>query len=234
VSQQKFDRDRVTGAAVKETLRSLLEPKSEMSDFTPLEQCLLVLAGLRSQFVSALNSLTSSSRPVENEDLSFTVCNHIQILLCSFLDEWKIFTSFGKVPAVRDTLKITSPAINRIRSWTGLSRIRSTLLAHGLRNRDGTLVRTWDLFNSSKSPTAYQETVLLGKLAVLVIKETLSRHHGEYHMAAQRWSRFHTPIKRQGISTVEEANEVFTNIKAKMSEISNHLAEEKYRTEPNL
>jgi len=200
-----------------------------MSDFTPLEQCLLILAGLRSQLLAALNSL-SSSRPVENEDLSFTVCNHIQIILCSFLYEWKIFKSFGKTPVVRDTLKITSPAIDRIESWTGLARIRSTLLAHGQRDRDGTLVRTWDVFNSSKSPTAYQETVLLGKLALLVIRETLSRHHGEYHRAAQRLSQFHTPIKRQGISTVEEANAVFTTIKVEMSEISKHLAEVSGRT----
>jgi len=201
--------------------------EAEVYDFTALDQCLLILAGLRSQLASALNSL-SPWRP-ENEDLSFTVCNHIQIILCSFLDEWKVFESFGEAKVIRDTLKITSPAMRRIRSWTGLERIRSTLLAHGQRHKDGSPVWTWDVFNSNKTPTTYLETILLGRLAVLVIKETLRRHHGEYHRAGQRLSQSYTCIKRQGISTVGEADVDFRSIKAEMQQISNQLTNKRHR-----
>jgi len=195
----------------------------DKSNFTSFEESLLLLTGVKSQLEAAVKSLTGKDRG-EDEDLQWTVSNHIQILLCSFLDEWKIFQSLGKDTAIRDTLEITSPALRRIRSWTGLTRIRSTLLAHGQRKIDGKPAWTWDVFNSNKSPTAYGETILLGQLAILVIRETLKRHYGDYHHAAQRLSQLYIPIKGQGLRTVGEANAVLNSIRAEMSEIAERIS----------
>src|SRR5437588_12808441 len=135
-----------------------------------------------------------------NGDLQWTVCNHIQILLCSFLDEWKIFESFAEDDErIRDTLKIAVPALDHIRAWTGLERVRNTLLAHNQRDKKGNPVNTWDVFNSNKTPTAYAETVLLARLAVLAIRRTHKQHYSEFHLAAQRLTQYHVAIKPQCI-----------------------------------
>ena len=154
-----------------------------------------------------------------NGDLEWTVCNHIQILLCSFLEEWKIFESFGKDERIRDTLKIAVPALDRIRSWTGLERVRSTLLVHNQRDKEGNPVSTWDVFNSNKIPTAYAEIVLLARLAVLAIRGTRERHYSEFHLAAQRLKQYHVTIKPQGIRTSQEAESVFQATRDRMDEL---------------
>jgi len=190
-----------------------------MSKFTPFEESLLVLTGLEKQLGAALRSLVPADR-VGDDDLKWTVCNHIQILLCSFLEEWRIFESFGKDSSVRDTLKIVSPALGRIRRWTGLARIRSTLLAHNQRDKEGNPVWTWDVFNSNEAPTAYAETLLLGNLALFVVRETRRRHHDVYHRAAQRLTQSYAPIKEQGIRTIGEMETVLQRLKVQMSEIA--------------
>src|SRR5690242_3471355 len=114
---------------------------------------------METQLESALHALRGKEQ-VANGDLEWTVCNHIQILLCSFLDEWKIFESFAEDNEwIRDTLKIAVPALDRIRAWTGLERVRNTLLAHNLRDKKGNPVSIWDVFNSNKIPTAYAEII---------------------------------------------------------------------------
>src|SRR5205809_2216244 len=161
------------------------ECELQSSRFSPFEESLLILRGLETQLESALHALQGKAL-VANGDLEWTVCNHIQILLCSFLDEWKIFESSGKDERIRDTLKIAAPALDRIRAWTGLERVRSTLLVHNQRDKEGNPVSTWDVFNSNKSPTAYAEILLLARLAVLAIRRTRERHYSEFHLAAQR------------------------------------------------
>lgn len=190
-----------------------------LSGFTQLEESLLLLTGVENQLVSALKSLASKER-AEDDDLKWTVSNHIQILVCSFLEEWKIFESLGSNATIRDTLKMISPAITRIKEWTGLTRIRSTMLAHPQRDKGGNPVWPWDVFNSYKSPTAYAETILLGNLAVIAVKAVRSRHHAEYHLAAQRLSQRFTPIREQGIRTAGEIERVLQKVRSEMSEIA--------------
>jgi hypothetical protein len=182
---------------------------------------------MQTQLDSALRALQGKAL-VANGDLEWTVCNHIQILLCSFLEEWKIFESFAKDDErIRDTLKIAVPALDRIRAWTGLERVRNTLLAHNLRDKKGSPVSTWDVFNSNKAPTAYAEIVLLARLAVFVMRGTRTRHYSEFHLASQRLTRYYVPIKQQGVRTNEEAESDFQRIKDKMNELARRIAAER-------
>jgi len=179
----------------------------------------LILRGLQTQLESALQALHAKEL-IANGDLQWTVCNHIQILLCSFLEEWKIFESFAEDDErIRDTLKIAAPALDRIRAWTGLERVRNTLLAHNLRDKKGNPASTWDVFNSNKIPTAYAEIVLLARLAVLAMKRTRERHHSEFHLAAQRLTQYHVTIKPQGIRTSQEAELAFQATRDRMDEL---------------
>jgi hypothetical protein len=198
--------------------RPLGECELQSSRFSPFEESLLILKGLETQLESALRALHGKEL-MANGDLKWTVCNHIQILLCSFLDEWKIFESFGKDERIRDTLKIAAPALERIRAWTGLERVRSTLLVHNLRDKEGNPVSTWNVFNSNKIPTAYAEIVLLARLAVLAIRETRERHYSEFHLAAQRLTQYHVTIKPQGIRTSQEAESAFQVTRDRMDEL---------------
>src|SRR6266568_4703986 len=117
--------------------RPLGECELQSGRFTPFEGSLLILRGLQTQLESALQALHAKEL-MANGDLQWTVCNHIQILLCSFLEEWKIFESFAEDDErIRDTLKIAAPALDRIRAWKGLERVRNTLLAHNLRDKKG-------------------------------------------------------------------------------------------------
>ena len=198
--------------------RPLGERELQSSRFSQFEESLLILRGLETQLESALRALHGKELTA-NGDLEWTVCNHIQILLCSFLDEWKIFESFGEDERIRDTLQIAAPALDRIRAWTGLERVRSTLLVHNLRDKEGNPVNTWDVFNSNKIPTAYAETVLLARLAVLAIRQTRDRHYSEFHLAAQRLTQYRVTVKPQGIRTSQEAESAFQATRNKMDEL---------------
>ena len=120
-------------------------------NFSPLEESLLILYGLNSQLKAALQPLVPEKN-IRNEDLKFTVCDHIQILLSSFLNEWKTFEGLGQDQKIRNTLKITSPALYRLRIWKGLTKVRSKLLAHGHRDKSGAPAWAWDVFDDHDCP----------------------------------------------------------------------------------
>ena len=80
---------------------------------TPLQESLLILAGLNKQLKWALNTIVPKDR-IKDENLKFTVSNHIYILLCSFLEEWKFLEKLGRDENLQTILKIASPAVNRM------------------------------------------------------------------------------------------------------------------------
>ena len=102
---------------------------------TPLQESLIILVSLGNQLKKALASMVFGDR-INDEELKFTLSNHIHILLCSFLDEWKVLVSMGRDETIRNTLKITSPALKRIQRWEGLEQVRNKLLAHGQRHKN--------------------------------------------------------------------------------------------------
>jgi len=188
--------------------------KIEMN-LTKLQEILLILAGISSQLKSALRTL----RPVdveENDDLYFTVCNHLQILICSFLDEWKRLESYGSDSEIQKTLRIASPAVKRIRSWKGLPKIRSRLLAHGFRDKDGHPAWHWDALEDYEAPTAYAETILLGACATRAVDVVLQRHEREHAEGLKELVQRRREIGDRGVRTGGE-------IEAELERIDNEI-----------
>lgn len=155
---------------------------------TEFQQTIVALTAIRNSIERAVLCLYSAqganlaSRPDRTNDrfLTFTLQNHIQILLCSFLEEWRIFSSFGKGDArVKETLQIVSPAIDQFRRWSGLHKIRSSLLAHSPRDTNGRIVFPWVAFRENRCPTTLEETLLLALCALMSVDNVKERHKAE-------------------------------------------------------
>jgi hypothetical protein len=187
--------------------------------FTPLQESLLILAALRNQIRWALLTMVPEGR-VKDENLKFTVCNYIQVLLCSFLEEWSALERLGRDERLRTTLKISSPALDRIKRWRGLPKIRSMLLAHGHRNKEGSPAWAWEVFEKYNAPTAYAETILLGNCARLATEVLLIRYKSEYKEAVKLISGLKQTIKDRGIRTVGEIDIEINKVKTKMLKIA--------------
>ncbi|MCK4717819.1 MAG: hypothetical protein KAT70_04030 [Thermoplasmata archaeon] len=193
--------------------------------FTDLQESLLVLVPLKMQIETALRSIEPEKTEVvmesrlKDEDLKFTVCNHLKILLCSFLEEWKILEAQGSNKKIQKTLKITSPALKRIRKWKGLSKERSNLLAHGPRNKQGEFTLPLEIVARYYSPTKYAETILLGMCAILAIELALACHNVEYQEAVNKLPHSSQEIVEKGISTFEEITTEINKIRSEMREL---------------
>ena len=177
-----------------------------------LQDSLLVLAALKNQLESALRTV---KRYIHDDDLKFTVANHILIVVSSFLEEWQRFESLGSDPTVRRTLDIAKPAIERIRRWKGITRLRSSALAHGFRQRDKTLTQLGPLFQAQRAPSAYAEQLLLGELAVYAIATAICQHQVTYDAALSAF--YHDgpeKIPTHGIQTMEEFRTEITRIRS--------------------
>lgn len=146
----------------------------------PLQETLLVLTALKDQLEPAL---TATKRHRHDDEVKFTICNHILILVSSFLEEWQRFERLGQDASVRKTIDSARPAAARIREWQGISRLRSSALVHGFRQRDGALTKLEPLFKPGRAPTTYAEQLLLGELAVYTIATAMCQHH-ELHQQA--------------------------------------------------
>ena len=189
-------------------------------ELTPLQESLLILAALSNQIEWALKAMVPKDR-IKDENLKFTVSNHIHILLCSFLEEWKRLEALGSDDKIKATLRITSPAIGRIRQWRGLHKVRSILLAHEHRNKDGVAVLPWQVFVKYDAPTAYAETILLGNCSVLAVKVILTQHQSDYQEALKQTSKIKQRIENKGIRTTGEIKGELNKIKDEMlAEIS--------------
>jgi hypothetical protein len=188
-----------------------------MSGLTPLQESILILLGIKNQIEVALKSIRSKER-VQDEGLKFTVCNHIQILVCSFLEEWRRLERLGVKSEIQKTLKIASPAIDRIKQWRGLDKVRSQLLAHPQRDSDGNFVPPWRTFASYSAPTTYAETILLGNCVIKATSVVLKRHAKEYRLAFAMVQSRAEDIADKGIKTVGD-------VKTELERIDSQIAE---------
>jgi len=189
-----------------------------MSDLTPLQESILILVGIKNQIEVALKSIQPKER-IQDEGLKFTVCNHIQILVCSFLEEWRKLEGLGRESEIQKTLKVASPAIDRIRRWKGLPRVRSQLLAHPHRTSDGTFVPAWQTFANYSAPTTYAETIVLGNCAKKATSVVLKRHAEDYRHAAAILESQALEIDNKGVRTVGE-------IRSELSEVDQQIVEQ--------
>lgn len=190
-------------------------------NLTPFQESLLVLATLSNQIEKALKAMVPEDR-IDDDGLKFTITNHIYIILYSFLEEWRKLEALGSDDKIQATLRIASPALNRIRQWKGLSKVRSMLLAHGHRDNKGKLVLPYEVFDTYNAPTAYAETILLGNCSILAVKVLLTQHKSDYQEAVQQISKLEQDIEDKGIRTVGEIKAELQTIKDEMlAEISN-------------
>lgn len=189
---------------------------------TKLQESLLVLTGIEHQIESALQTLVPKEH-IEDDNLKFTVCNHLHIIICSFLDEWKILESLGEDSEIQKTLLIASPAINCIRSWKGLEKIRSQLLAHGHRDKNGHVAWAWDVFARYNAPTAYGEMIVLGNCAVKAIKIAFLRHQKEHEEASMEIKKLNRDIEEKGARTVGDIKLELEKTDNKIKEIAQSI-----------
>jgi len=192
-----------------------MDRQNNKSVLTPIQESLLILAGLSNQIKWAIDSVLLEDR-IKDENLKFTISNHIHIILCSFLEEWHTLEKLGVDKKLIVILKITSPALSRIRKWKGLTKVRSILLAHGHRDKKGMLVCPWEVFKEYNAPTAYAETMLLGKCALLATKVLLKYYKLEYNTAIQNFSETKRKIMDKGIRTIKD-------IDAELEQVTNGM-----------
>jgi hypothetical protein len=178
---------------------------------SPLQESLLILSGLDKLIAKASRSLFQAIN-LDNEDLKFTVCNQVQLLLCNFHKEWRRLEGLGSDPEIRKSLRVASPAVKRIGSWPGLEKVRNMLLAHPQRDSDGKITPPWEVLARYNAPTTYWETVLLSDCARLAISVVLQCHFREYKQAAEMADEQHQEIEDKGVRTPFEAKVEFDKI----------------------
>lgn len=144
-----------------------------MANLSRLEEVMLVLAGLKNQLEPCLRTFKRYKHDHESKSC---LANYLLILVASFLQEWQQLERLGSSPEIRRTLIAAAPATRRIRAWRGISRARSSMLAHGFRGKDGRLVNTTTLFGPDQVPTTFAGQLLLGEFAVYAIATAICHH----------------------------------------------------------
>lgn len=146
-----------------------------MNPLSPLEEVLLLLAGLKNQLEPCLRAF---KRYVHDYEAKTSLANYLLVLVASFDQEWQRLEHLGDSAEVKHTLVAASPTLKRIRRWRGLHRLRSSMLAHGFREKKDRLVNTSHLFGPTDAPTDFAGQLLLGELAVYAIATAICHHSG--------------------------------------------------------
>lgn len=181
---------------------------------TNFQETLLILMEIRGHIYASLMSLFPKEDRLSDENLLFTITNHLHILICNFMEEWKRFESYAKINKnVITTLKVASPAIKRIRRWKDLRLFRSQLLAHSHRDKNNRYI-PWEpiyLFQYN-SPTSYAEIILLGHCALCAIKAVNILHKCDALLKTNNKSLFLPETLRQGIRSLKDLDKERSNI----------------------
>lgn len=167
------------------------------------QESLLVISAMKNIME---NDLCVFKRYQHDEDLKFALHNKMLIDICSFMGEWKRFNNYAKNDAcIKETMRITAPAITRISKWKGLEGMRNTLLAHGFRdnNNQGKLTCLNNRLFDADVPTTYAEIMLLSEYCVYVISAFICRHGNEHQEAMALIPEWNHDVKR-GIETLAE------------------------------
>ena len=176
-----------------------------------IEKAVLVFYDFKSQ------DLAGRMDRFDDDALTFTIQNHLQILISSFLEEWGRFSALGKANLeVRETSRQVKPAIDRFRNWKGLQSVRSKLLAHPFRDKSGNIVFPWDVFRDNQAPTTLAETLLLGMCALMVVDRVKARHAAEQASAKSQILQEDRSVPEVGIMTSAELEHEFAKIKAEL------------------
>ena len=182
---------------------------------TKFQESLLVISAMKNIME---NDLRVFKRYKHDEDLKYSLNNKMLIDICSFMKEWKRFNNYAKHDEhIRETMKITAPAIQRISQWTGLEGMRNTLLAHGYRddNNQGKLTCLNKRYFNADVPTTYAEVMLLSEYCVYTIATFICRHRNEHQKAMALVPNWNHDVKR-GIETQGEFDAEVEKLQAHM------------------
>lgn len=144
-----------------------------MTGLSRFEEVMLVLAGLKNQLEPCLRTF---KRYRHDQESKTCLANYLLILVASFLQEWQRLERLGSSPEIKRTLMAAAPATRRIRAWRGISRARSSMLAHGFRGKDGRLINAATFFGPGQVPTTFAGQLLLGEFAVYAIATAICHH----------------------------------------------------------
>lgn len=180
----------------------------------------MVFAALKNQLEPALKVI---KRHISEDDLRFTVANHLLTLVSSFLDEWRRFKALNDASASK-TILTAAPAVERIQQWTGIYELRSSALAHGFRKKDRSLVHMSDLFGQKVAPTTYAEQILLAECAVYAIATAICQLHDIYQDGLSRvYGTGPHHVGSYGIQTMEAFEQEISAIRRTITSIDPDL-----------
>lgn len=173
---------------------------------TKFQESLLILGAIKNILEPELRVI---KRYIHDDDLKFTITNKMLIDLVSLLDEWKRLEKIGKNDMeVRETLKIASLAIKRVKSFKGIRLQRNTMLAHGFRDKsnDYKLTNVNNIISNPNIPKKYAEIILLAEFAVYAISIFICRHRKDYELALNNIQTNVTGVdlEGKGIDTLNE------------------------------
>ena len=146
---------------------------------TPFQESIAVLSALKTTLSTDLKII---KRYPDDEDIKYSISNKMLVDLCSFLDEWNILMSLAKKDEQLFTsAKIVQPAIDRIRSWSDIRKVRNTMLAHNFRDKKtGKLTCIQTNYLDAKVPRTYAEIMLLAEFAAYAVSTILCRHQADH------------------------------------------------------
>lgn len=185
---------------------------------TKFQESILVLSALKTVMQ---NDLKIIKRYIYDEDVKWSLNNKMLIDISSFLDEWKRFNNYAKDDtSIRDTMKITAPAIKRLKSWTGIQGLRNTMLAHGFRddNDEGKPTCLDKRYFDADVPTNYAEVMLLSEYCVYVISAFMWRHKEDHQLAIAKQPSGDANVSR-GIKTREDFDKDIEKLQRHMFEL---------------
>lgn len=186
------------------------------------QESLLVISAMKTIME---NDLRVFKRYIHDDDLKYALNNKMLIDICSFLDEWKRFNTYAKdCEHIRATMKITAPAIKRLKSWRGIEGMRNTMLAHGYRddNDNGKLTCLNKRYFEAEVPTTYAEVMLLSEYCVYVISAFICRHKEDHKAALETMPKFEAAT-RKGIETRDEFDAAVKDLQEHMFELDPSL-----------
>ena len=186
------------------------------------QESLLVISAMKTIME---NDLRVFKRYIHDDDLKYALNNKMLIDICSFLNEWKRFNTYARDnERIRETMKVTAPAIKRLKSWKGIEGMRNTMLAHGHRddNDNGKLTCLNKRYFEAEVPTTYAEVMLLSEYCVYVISAFICRHKEEHTAALVTIPKFEVEVKR-GIETLGEFDAAVKDLQRHMFELDQSL-----------
>jgi len=146
-------------------------------------------------------------RYINDGELKYSLTNKMLVDIVSFLAEWKRINTYAKEnEEIKETMKVTSTLIKRIKTWKGIEGMRNTMLAHGFRdgNNNDRLTCLDKRYFNADVPTNYAEIILLSELIVFVIATFICRHSNDNNISKQYHLNKKHSIKSKGISTMQE------------------------------